>query len=111
MQCDAYSKPPDNQLAFDGLDTKGERRMKDARLWVREHLTEWTWYKRKVAQINANGRKASANAMLHYLRDEFGVSIPNVYAPYFSRIAREEQPELDITHAKSAADAYTTAVL
>lgn len=111
MQCDSYSKPPDNQLSFDGLGTKGEARMNEARLWTREHLTEWTWYKRKAASVNAKGRKASANAMLHYLRDEFRVSIPNALAPYLSRIAREEQPGLVFNDARSDADAYTTAVL
>lgn len=59
MQCDAYAKQPDNQLSFDGLGTKGEVRMREARLWTREHISEWTWYKRRALEKSSQGFRPS----------------------------------------------------
>lgn len=111
MQCDAYAKQPDNQLSFDGLGTKGEVRMKEARLWTREHISEWTWYKRRALEKSSQGFRPSPNFMLQAMRDEFRVSIPNALAPYLARIAMEENPAISFRTARSDADAYTTAVL
>lgn len=111
MQCDSYSKPPSNQMQLDGMSDEGGDLMREARGWTREHLTEWTWYRRFAREQCADGGKASPNFVLQAMRNHFRVSVPNAYAPALARIAMEGDPAIRFRVAKSMVDGFTTAVL
>lgn len=106
-----YGEAPSNQMQLDGLSDEGCDLMRDARQWTREHLTEFTWYRRFAREQCADGGKASPNFVLQAMRSHFRVSVPNAYAPALARIAMEGDPDIRFRVAKSMVDGFTTAVL
>ena len=106
-------EPPSNQCALPGLDPKGEQRMADARAWVAAHPEEFAWYKANAKRecSKTHDRKASPNRALYGMRIQFGIELPNHFAPYLARIAMEQDPEIRMRVARSDADQYTTAAL
>lgn len=106
-----YGHEPSNQMQLDGLTDEGGELMREVRGWTREHITEFTWYKRMARTKCADGGKASPNFCLQAMRDHFRVSVPNAYAPALARIAMEEDPNIRFRVAKSMVDGFTTAVL
>ena len=86
--------------------------MADARQWVATHRAEWAWYMdaaRRECSRTHDG-KASPNRCIYGLRIRFGIELPNHLAPYFARIAMEQDPRIRMRVARSDADQYTTAV-
>lgn len=104
---------PSNQSALPGMDSKGEKRMAEARAWVKSHPDEWLWYKRNARQecARTHDGKASPNRALYGMRIAFSIELPNHFAPYLARIAMEEDPGIRMRVARSDADLYTTARL
>lgn len=106
-----YGDAPSNQMQLDGMSDEGGDLMRDARTWTREHLTEFTWYRRFAREQCADGGKASPNFVLQAMRNHFRVSVPNSYAPALARIAMEDDPDISFRVARSMCDGFTTAVL
>lgn len=104
---------PSNQSALPGMDSKGEKRMAEARAWVDANHDEWAWYLRNARQecARTHDGKASPNRALYGMRIAFSIELPNHMAPYLARIAMEQDPEIRMRVARSDADQYTTAVL
>lgn len=104
---------PSNQCALPGMDSKGERRMAEARAWVDANHDEWAWYLRNARQEcrRTHDGKASPNRALYGMRIAFSIELPNHMAPYLARIAMEQDPSIRMRVARSDADLYTTARL
>ena len=104
---------PSNQSALPGMDSKGEKRMAEARAWVDANHDEWAWYLRNARQEcrRTHDGKASPNRALYGMRIAFSIELPNHMAPYLARIAMEQDPSIRMRVARSDADLYTTARL
>ena len=106
-------EPPSGQMALPGLDSKGERRMKEARRWAYTHPEEFSWYKAMARDecAKTHDGKASPNRCIYAMRIRFSVELPNHLVPYLARIAMEQDPAIRMRVARSDADQYTVARL
>lgn len=103
-------KPASNQMQLDGLWCEGEEEMREARMWVGTHFSDWCRYK-EIAREQSSEGYASPNFVLQSMRHRCRVSVKNALAPYLARIAMEEDPSIRFRTARSRADGFTTVQL
>lgn len=103
-------RPASNQMQLDGLGCEGEEEMREARMWVGTHFSDWCRYKEIAREQSADGY-ASPNFVLQSMRHKCRVSVKNALAPYLARIAMEEDPSIRFRTARSRADGFTTVQL
>lgn len=108
-----YGKPASNQLQIDGLGTKGEELMQEAREWADEHVFEFRYYKELALEECQRSKRgvASSKFCLEMVRHRYKVSIPNAYSAPLSRIAMEQNPAIKFRTAKSMVDGFTEVTL
>lgn len=107
-------KPASNQsrLELPGFSDEGAELMQEARKWrAAHHVPEWQFYMRFAKRECSGGYKASPDYCLEAVRHKYHISIPNALAAPLSRIAMEENPELEFNVRASKVDGFTDALL
>lgn len=104
-------RPQSLQAELPGLGAKGEEVMAQARAWAEENPGAWAYMLGNAERLSARGY-VSMNYIVHMVRNELRVPVPNSCSPAFARMACEQRPRLRgafRTHA-SMTDGFTEAV-
>ena len=86
-------KPRSLQAELPGLGAKGERDVAEARAWIRDNPSAWSFMVENAVRLSRKGY-VSANYLVNMVRNELHIKVKNGYAPSFARIMESEYPRL-----------------
>ncbi|AJC11699.1 hypothetical protein JI75_02425 [Berryella intestinalis] len=86
-------RPQSLQAELPGLGARGEEVMAEARAWAEENPGAWEYMLDNAERLASRGY-VSANYLVHMVRNELRVPVPNSCSPAFARMAAEQRPRL-----------------
>ena len=95
MICDEFSPAPESaQAEATGFGAEGEAMMRRARAFVEGNPDTWAYMVANAARLASSNGYFSVKYLIEMARNERFARIRNADSPAYSRILREQRPDL-----------------